>query len=57
MKNKEDITAYIQSLRNMYPENLPKGSELVKKGLEIGTTFEAGYNRFCLENGYDKHIE
>lgn len=57
MKNKEDITAYIQSLRNMYPENLPKGSELVKKGLEIGTTFEAGYNRFCLENGYDNHIE
>ena len=48
-KNMEDITAYIQSLRNMYPADLPKGSDLVKEGMEIGNTFEAGYNRFCLE--------
>ena len=34
MKNKEDITAYIQSLRNMYPADLPKGSDLVKEGME-----------------------
>lgn len=56
-KNREDIITYIQSLRNMYPADLPKGSDLVKEGMEIGKTFEAGYNRFCLEKGYDNHIE
>ena len=55
--NMKKIISYIQDLRKLYPEDLPKGRDLVQKGMEIGSTFEAGYNRFCLENGYDNHIE
>lgn len=55
-ENKNEITSYIQGLRRLYPEDLPKGADLVKEGVEIGGTFEAGYNRFNLESGFDSHI-
>ena len=55
--NTKQIVSYIKNLRNMYPEELPDGKKLVKEGIEIGNSFEAGYNRFCIEKGYDNHIE
>lgn len=56
-ENKNEIISYIQGLRKLYPEDLPKGMDLVQEGVEIGGTFEAGYNRFNLESGFENHIE
>lgn len=55
-KNNSEIISYIQGLRALYPEELPMGKTLVEEGVEIGKTFEAGYNRFNLESGFDSHI-
>ena len=54
--NRNEIISYIKGLRKLYPEELPKGMDLVQEGVEIGNTFEAGYNRFNLESGFESHI-
>lgn len=51
--NQKEIS-YIQSLK---PDMDTTGEELLKKGREIGESLVAGKSRFCLERGYDNHVQ
>ena len=44
-------TKTLEYIKSLIPEEHPDGRELVKKGVEIGQTFEAGRSRFIRESG------
>lgn len=51
--NRENLS-YLKSL---IPKMDITGEELLKNGREMGNSITAGKSRFCLERGYDNHVQ
>ena len=49
--------ATLEYLKGLKPDNHPDGRELLREGIKIGNSFQAGRSRFIRESGFDSFLE